>query len=107
VISVRCDVTVWEDQVALFDAALQTFGKIDIVLANAGVTEHPGLGELQFMDGKPIKPDLLTTSVNTIGILYSPSITCYDTQLLKIAAQLRILHSTTFEKAILRELSNH
>jgi NAD(P)-dependent dehydrogenase (short-subunit alcohol dehydrogenase family) len=69
----RCDVTVWEDQVALFDAALSTFKAIDVVVANAGVNEHFGLGELQFDPdtGKAKRPDLLTTEVNIVGVMYS------------------------------------
>jgi NAD(P)-dependent dehydrogenase (short-subunit alcohol dehydrogenase family) len=69
----RCDVTVWEDQVALFEAALSTFKAIDVVVANAGVTESFGLGELQFDSdtGKPKRPNLLTTEVNIVGVMYS------------------------------------
>jgi NADP-dependent 3-hydroxy acid dehydrogenase YdfG len=35
-IAVRCDVTVWEDQEALVAAALDAFGRVDAVFANAG-----------------------------------------------------------------------
>jgi NAD(P)-dependent dehydrogenase (short-subunit alcohol dehydrogenase family) len=70
-ISTRCDVTSWEDQVALFDAALQRFGTINVVVANAGVTEHMGLGELKFANGKALKPNLTTTNVNYVAVMYS------------------------------------
>jgi NADP-dependent 3-hydroxy acid dehydrogenase YdfG len=32
----RCDVTEWEDNVDIVDAALQAYGRIDVVFANAG-----------------------------------------------------------------------
>ena len=35
-LAVRCDVTEWEDQQALARVALETYGRIDVVFANAG-----------------------------------------------------------------------
>jgi NADP-dependent 3-hydroxy acid dehydrogenase YdfG len=35
-LAVRCDVTQWEDQQQLADAALESFGRLDVVFANAG-----------------------------------------------------------------------
>jgi NADP-dependent 3-hydroxy acid dehydrogenase YdfG len=35
-LAVRCDVTQWSDQEALVHAALETFGRLDVVFANAG-----------------------------------------------------------------------
>jgi NADP-dependent 3-hydroxy acid dehydrogenase YdfG len=35
-LAVRCDVTEWDDQQALAGAALDAFGRIDVVFANAG-----------------------------------------------------------------------
>ncbi|MCW3018829.1 MAG: family oxidoreductase [Solirubrobacterales bacterium] len=35
-LAVRCDVSEWEDQQRMADAALQTFGRIDVAFANAG-----------------------------------------------------------------------
>ena len=35
-IAVRCDVAEWEDNQALAEAALDSFGRIDAVFANAG-----------------------------------------------------------------------
>jgi NADP-dependent 3-hydroxy acid dehydrogenase YdfG len=35
-LAVRCDVTEWTDQEALAEAALRTFGRIDVAFANAG-----------------------------------------------------------------------
>lgn len=41
---VKCDVTSWDQQVALFQHAIDTYGKVDIALCNAGVGEL-GAGE--------------------------------------------------------------
>src|SRR6188472_3916975 len=35
-IAVRCDVTEWDDQQAMVKTALDAFGRIDVVFANAG-----------------------------------------------------------------------
>lgn len=42
VLTVRCDVTSVEDQRALMSAALERFGRIDAVFANAGIGSSPG-----------------------------------------------------------------
>jgi len=76
--AVRCDVTVWEDQVAAFDAAIAEFGKLDVVVANAGVNEigqffGAPLGE----DGKPPKPNLKTLDINLTGSIYTINLAQY------------------------------
>lgn len=43
----KCDVTSWDSQVAMFQHAVDTFGKVDVALANAGVSE---LGPGEFED---------------------------------------------------------
>jgi NADP-dependent 3-hydroxy acid dehydrogenase YdfG len=35
-LAVRCDVTEWDDQQAMVDAALERFGRLDVAFANAG-----------------------------------------------------------------------
>jgi NADP-dependent 3-hydroxy acid dehydrogenase YdfG len=44
-LAVRCDVTEWEDQQALAQAALDRFGQIDIAFANAGFGARRGFLE--------------------------------------------------------------
>jgi NADP-dependent 3-hydroxy acid dehydrogenase YdfG len=41
----RCDVTVWEDQQALVAAAIESFGRLDAVFANAGFGAKRGFLE--------------------------------------------------------------
>jgi NAD(P)-dependent dehydrogenase (short-subunit alcohol dehydrogenase family) len=71
-IAVKCDVTVWEDQVAAFEAAITEYGKVDVIVANAGVAEiGQFLGAPLGEDGKPVKPNLTTLDVNLTGVVYS------------------------------------
>ena len=42
---VRCDVTEWDDQEAMVRAALNDFGRLDVVLANAGFGAKRGFTE--------------------------------------------------------------
>src|SRR4051812_24100248 len=41
-LAVRCDVTEWEDQQAFVAAALERFGRLDAVFANAGFGAERG-----------------------------------------------------------------
>ncbi|CDZ97376.1 Hydroxysteroid 17-beta dehydrogenase 11 [Phaffia rhodozyma] len=68
-----CDVTKWEDQVELFKLGFKTFGSINVVLPNAGVTE---LAEFKEEDsqGEPLPPNLKTLEINLHAPLYSSSL---------------------------------
>ncbi|KAG6813135.1 hypothetical protein H0H92_013759 [Tricholoma furcatifolium] len=67
----KCNVTSWEDQIALFDLAIAKFGVVDIVVPNAGVTEIGAFHKVAFKNGKPVKPDTRTIDVNLFGVIYS------------------------------------
>jgi NADP-dependent 3-hydroxy acid dehydrogenase YdfG len=41
-VAVRCDVREWSDQEAMARAALDAFGRLDVVFANAGIGVNPG-----------------------------------------------------------------
>jgi len=70
---IKCDVTKWNEQVALFDLAMERFGAVDVVIPNAGINESEQVcwGNLTFVGGKPAEPELLTLKVNMVGVLYS------------------------------------
>ncbi|WOO76491.1 putative oxidoreductase [Vanrija pseudolonga] len=72
-VSGKCDVTSWDDQKALFALGAKTFGNIDIVLPNAGVTElHPfDPSQLTDQDAGPTPPNLTTLNIDLIGVLYT------------------------------------
>lgn len=64
----QCDVSSWENQASAFKEVAQQQGRIDYVIANAGITEK---GNLLAMDeGEPTKPNLATLDVNLTGVIY-------------------------------------
>ena len=65
----KCDVSRWEDQTAAFAKTFQDFGCIDIVIANAGISEKGDF--LAHDEGAPVKPIFTTLDVNMTGMLYS------------------------------------
>ncbi|KAG6880027.1 hypothetical protein C0992_007824 [Termitomyces sp. T32_za158] len=77
----KCNVTSWDDQIALFDLAIAKFGVVDIVsggnrvnffkVPNAGVTEIGSFHKVSFKNGKPVKPDTRTIDVNLFGVIYT------------------------------------
>ncbi|KAF5390802.1 hypothetical protein D9757_004421 [Collybiopsis confluens] len=67
----KCDVTVYEDIVNVFDFALDKFGSVDIVVANAGVGEIGGSIVYDPKEGIPTKPATTTIDINLIGVLYT------------------------------------
>ena len=79
---VPCDVTKYADVLKLFAAARQKCGRIDHVIANAGVVERPGLftpkvsvAELESR-GAEGEPDLTALDVNLRGVLLFAHVAC-------------------------------
>ncbi|KAH7075785.1 hypothetical protein BKA63DRAFT_595421 [Paraphoma chrysanthemicola] len=70
---VKCDVTNWEDQVQLFEQAitLSPSGKVDFVVANAGVARQDDVFTFNGPATGPIKPSLDIVEVNLHGTLYT------------------------------------
>ncbi|KAJ7354460.1 NAD-P-binding protein [Mycena albidolilacea] len=76
-IAIKTDTTVWEDQVAAFQQAKNTFERIDYVFANAGIAEHPWLPPFdpETATSRPlVKPDLATVDINLTGQLYTAAL---------------------------------
>ncbi|KAE8167334.1 hypothetical protein BDV40DRAFT_295918 [Aspergillus tamarii] len=68
----ECDVSSWESQTAVFEKVYAEQGRIDIVFANAGITEKGSLLPAKH-DGNegPPKPNLATLNVNLVGAIYT------------------------------------
>jgi NADP-dependent 3-hydroxy acid dehydrogenase YdfG len=64
-IAKRCDVSSWEDQEALFAAALDAFGGVDVVFANAGFGAKRG-----FLEETPEQWRSMVET-NVLGLAYS------------------------------------
>ncbi|GAA5829446.1 hypothetical protein JCM11251_005055 [Rhodosporidiobolus azoricus] len=70
---IACNVTEWDQQVAMFRHGVDTYGQIDVVVANAGIGEAGGtLMDLRAgEDGEPTKPNAATIDINVVGVSYT------------------------------------
>jgi NAD(P)-dependent dehydrogenase (short-subunit alcohol dehydrogenase family) len=68
---IKTDVTSWESQLALFKETIKTHGRLDVVLANAGIDESEQAFEdkIEPESGDPVEPKWLTLNVNLVGSL--------------------------------------
>ncbi|KAH8803278.1 15-hydroxyprostaglandin dehydrogenase [Xylogone sp. PMI_703] len=65
----KCDIGDWDNQKQVFEEVYQEFGNIQVVFANAGITER---GEfVKEKNEEPTKPVLKTLDINLYGTLYS------------------------------------
>ncbi|BCR89693.1 putative short chain dehydrogenase/reductase [Aspergillus chevalieri] len=70
----HCDVSSWESQAAAFERVFEQQGGVDVVFANAGVTESVDLVKSALWSasgGGLVKPGLKTVDVNLSGVLYT------------------------------------
>ncbi|GAA6015891.1 hypothetical protein JCM11491_007227 [Sporobolomyces phaffii] len=77
---IACNVLDWDAQVRMFRHAIDTYGKVDIVFANAGTsseTQNPLLGDETDENGEPKKPAMTTLDVNTTGAIYTVKLGFY------------------------------
>ncbi|EJT99236.1 NADP-binding protein [Dacryopinax primogenitus] len=66
----KTDVSLWSDLLELFDVAFQAHGRVDIVLANAGIGEIADLFDPVLDDsGRPKEPNYKTLDVNLKGVV--------------------------------------
>ena len=66
----RCDISSWEEQASVFAEVYKQFGSVDVVCANAGVSEIGKFLEKEDEGEGPRKPGLKTLDVNLTGTLY-------------------------------------
>ena len=64
----KVDISNWDELAAAFEQIHQNQGRIDVVMANAGISKE---GPLIMDEEKPSKPSLPTLEVNLIGTIYS------------------------------------
>jgi NAD(P)-dependent dehydrogenase (short-subunit alcohol dehydrogenase family) len=55
------DVSIWENQVAVFETLVKRWGRIDYVFANAGVGERVWLPSHTPKEGEFVKPNLMVS----------------------------------------------
>ncbi|OBT53388.1 hypothetical protein VE04_06767 [Pseudogymnoascus sp. 24MN13] len=68
---VKCDVSKWDDQVRLFTEAASFTGKVDYVVANAGICPEDQVFSFAGEDKEPTEPNLKAIDVNLKGTLYT------------------------------------
>lgn len=71
----RCDVSSWDAQAAAFKEVYEEHGRIDIVMANAGISEQSqgSTSAINLQEETPSKPRLKVLDVNLTGVVYSES----------------------------------
>lgn len=67
-----CNVTSWTEQVSLFKACFQEYGRVDHVFANAGIGASTSLMEEDVDEnGDLLPPKMDTFNVNLTGCMYT------------------------------------
>lgn len=66
----RSDVSCWEDQAAAFEEIYREHGRIDVVMANAGISEQGQSSIVKVEEDVPVKPDTKSIDVNFLGVVY-------------------------------------
>lgn len=70
----KCDVSSWREQAAAFSEIYQEYGRVDIVMANAGISEQGSSSLADTSEETPSEPNLRIFDVNLIGCVYSTSL---------------------------------
>lgn len=66
----KCDVTVWADILSAFHTAVSKFGRVDILVANAGVSELEDIFADEYDDeGRLKQPRYKTVDINLKGVM--------------------------------------
>ncbi|KUI53238.1 15-hydroxyprostaglandin dehydrogenase [NAD(+)] [Cytospora mali] len=71
VIFKKCDVSSWKNQAEAFKEVYTEFGGVDIVVANAGISEKGGSALASIEDDEPREPNLKVMDVDLTGVIYS------------------------------------
>lgn len=72
----KCDVSSWQEQATVFKEVFnQHGGRLDIVMANAGISERGASDLVAVESAEPAQPRLGTVNVNLVGVMYSMSCT--------------------------------
>ncbi|KAH8887029.1 NAD(P)-binding protein [Thozetella sp. PMI_491] len=68
----KCDVSSWEDQAAAFKQVYDDHGgRLDVVMANAGISEQGVTTAIDLSEEEPSKPRTKSLEVNLVGVVYS------------------------------------
>jgi len=65
------DASNWDDLLALFKRGMQEFGRIDIVIPNAGIGDRGDYFDVVDANGDPVKPGFECLKLTLIGQMYT------------------------------------
>lgn len=71
----KCDVSAWQDQANNFKDVYREFGRIDVVCANAGISESGASALAKIEEDEPTEPNLKVLGVNLSGVIFCKSST--------------------------------
>ncbi|KAG8164244.1 hypothetical protein KVR01_006162 [Diaporthe batatas] len=67
----KCDVSSWQNQAEAFKDVYSEFGRVDIVMANAGISEQGGSAMASIEEDEPKEPNLKIMDVDLTGVIYT------------------------------------
>ncbi|KAK8045189.1 hypothetical protein PG993_005213 [Apiospora rasikravindrae] len=67
----RSDVSSWDELARAFKDIYASRGRIDVVMANAGISGHGSSSVLAQEEDEPSQPNLKTLDVNLTGVIYT------------------------------------
>ncbi len=67
----KTDASSWDDLLALFKHAVAEFGRIDIVIPNAGIGDRGDYYDTTGSNGDPVKPDFHCLKLTLVGQMYT------------------------------------
>jgi NAD(P)-dependent dehydrogenase (short-subunit alcohol dehydrogenase family) len=91
---VRTDVTSWEDLRALFQTAIDRYGRIDIVFANAGIVDTSNYVDLREENVQLLEPSRRSLDVNIFGCLNTVALAIHHMQRQKPAGGSIVMTSS-------------
>lgn len=87
-IFLQCDVGNWSSQEAMFKTAFQWAGRIDVLLANAGIEEQEPFYDLPDINLEPARPNMAVVDVSLLAVCYSLRLLRYYNQKTKTSTTL-------------------
>lgn len=66
----KCDVSSWQEQAQVFKEVHEEFGRIDVVMANAGISESGASALASIEVDAPVQPNLKVMDVDLYGVIY-------------------------------------
>jgi NAD(P)-dependent dehydrogenase (short-subunit alcohol dehydrogenase family) len=67
----KTDASDWGELLALFKRAVELFGRIDIVVPNAGIGDRGDFHDLTDANGDPVKPEFACLKLTLVGQMYT------------------------------------